>query len=85
MTPTPSQSQASDAAQELPSSADVERFYMHLEQVLQDIKFLRPHQGETMARLRHLTSRAEPNQLELNILRGILSAVDRNKKNGEDG
>ena len=79
------QYQAIDAKQELPSSADVERFYMHLEQVLKDIKFLRPHQGETMARLRHLTSRAEPNQLELNILRGILSAVDRNKKNGEDG
>lgn len=84
VTPTPSQSQASDAAQELPSSADVERFYTHLEQVLKDIKFLRPHQGETMARLRHLTSRAEPNQLELNILRGILSAVDRTNKTNED-
>lgn len=62
---------------ELPSSADIERLYVHLEEVLNDIKFLRPHQGETMQRLRHLVTRAEPTALELNILRGILRAVER--------
>ncbi len=64
-------------ATELPKSADVERLYVHLEKVLKDISFLRPHQGETMQRIRHLITRAEPDQLELNILRGILSAVER--------
>lgn len=73
--------------EELPTSEDIERLYVHLESVLKDIKFLRPHQGETMLRLRHLVTRAEPNTLELNILRGILSAVERygaNKLNDKE-
>ena len=64
-------------ATNLPTSAEVDMLYQHLEKVLKDISFLRPHQGETMQRLRHLISRAEPDKLELNILRGILSAVER--------
>lgn len=66
---------------ELPTSENVERFYLHLEQVLKEIQFLRPHQGETMQRIRQLFTRAEPDTLELNILRGILSAVQRFGKN----
>jgi tRNA (cytidine32/uridine32-2'-O)-methyltransferase len=69
---------------ELPTSHEVELFYEHLESVLKDISFLRAHQGETMQRLRHLYSRAEPDILELNILRGILSstqkAIEKNKR-----
>ena len=64
-------------SKELPSSQDMERLYIHLESVLKDIRFLRPHQGETMLRLRNLITRAEPSALELNIMRGILSAVER--------
>lgn len=64
-------------SRELPTSADIERLYEHLEQVLKEIKFLRPHQGETLQRIRHLLTRAEPDTLELNILRGILSAIQR--------
>lgn len=68
---------------ELPTSHEVELFYEHLETVLKDISFLRPHQGETLQRLRHFISRAEPDVLELNILRGILSStqktIDKNK------
>jgi len=64
------------AERELPSSEDIERFYVHLEKVL-DIRFLRPHQGETLLRLRHLVSRAEPEVLEINILRGILTAIEK--------
>jgi len=60
----------------LPTSEDVERFYEHLEKVLKEIRFLRPHQGETMLRIRHLLTRAEPDTLELNILRGILSSIE---------
>lgn len=73
----------SRAHRELPTSHDIELFYEHLETVLTDISFLRPHQGETLQRLRRLVSRAEPDVLELNILRGILSStqktIDNNK------
>ncbi|MCL4133220.1 UNVERIFIED_CONTAM: hypothetical protein GTU68_051232 [Idotea baltica] len=62
---------------ELPSSEDIERLYKHLETVLTDIKFLRHHSGETMQRIRHLLSRAEPDVLETNIIRGILSSIDK--------
>lgn len=62
---------------DLPSSEDIERLYSHLESVLRDIKFLRPHSGETMQRLRHLLTRAEPDVLETNIVRGILSSIDK--------
>ena len=62
---------------ELPSSEDIERLYEHLETVLKDIKFLRTHSGETMQRLRHLLTRAEPDVLETNIIRGILAAIDK--------
>jgi len=62
---------------DLPSADDIERLYVHLEQVLKDIHFLRPHQGQTMQRLRHLTNRAEPDVLETNIIRGILTAIEK--------
>ena len=53
---------------ELPTSAQVEYFYQQLEQTLLKTKFLRQHQGETLQRIRHLFSRAQPDTLELNIL-----------------
>ena len=62
---------------ELPTSDDIERLHVHLEKVLHDIRFLRPHQGETMQRLRNLITRAEPDVLETNIIRGILSAIEK--------
>lgn len=66
-----------DREKALPSSSDIERLHEHLERVLRQIKFLRPHQGETLQRLRHLISRAEPDVLELNILRGILKRIEQ--------
>jgi len=60
-----------------PSSHEVELFYEHLESVLKDISFLRPHQGETLQRLRHMYGRTELDVIELNILRGILSATEK--------
>lgn len=65
------------ATRELPASHEVELFYEHLEEVLTEISFLRSHQGEILQRLRHLVSRAEPDALELNILRGILSSAQK--------
>lgn len=66
---------------ELPTSADVERLHVHLERVLKKIRFLRPHQGETLSRIRHLLNRAQPEVLEMNILRGILTAIEKTLEN----
>lgn len=64
-------------ARDLPSSNEIELLIEHLEKVLKDIRFLRPHQGETLLRIRHLLNRAEPDKLEVNILRGILSSIEK--------
>jgi len=58
----------------LASSGDMEHFYAHLERVLADIQF-EDRTGYLMERLRRLFNRAQPDQNEINILRGILSAV----------
>jgi len=62
----------------LATSADMQHFYDHLEKVLTDIRFLNPENPRhLMRRLRRLFIRARPDQNEVNILRGILTAVDR--------
>jgi TrmH family RNA methyltransferase len=58
----------------LAPSGDVEHFYTHLHQVLNDIDF-DDRTGHLMERLRRLFNRAQLDRNELNILRGILSAV----------
>ncbi len=59
------------------SSDEMEHFYTHLEQVLRDIEFLDPdNPRHLMRRMRRLFIRARPDKNEINILRGILSAVD---------
>lgn len=62
----------------VPANAqDVERFYEHLRQTLVDVEFLDPENPrQLMRRLRRLFNRALPDTMELNILRGILAAVD---------
>lgn len=61
----------------LASSDELERFYAHLEQVLTASGFLDPDNPRLlMRRLRRLFVRAEPDQNEINILRGILVALD---------
>jgi TrmH family RNA methyltransferase len=55
-----------------------ERFYRHLEQVLLDLEFLDPaNPKHLMRRLRRLFNRVELDQNEVHILRGILTAVER--------
>ncbi len=63
---------------ELPTADSIERLHEHLERVLRRIRFLRPHEGETLLRLRNLINRSEPDLIETNILRGILTAVEKN-------
>ena len=58
----------------LAPSADVEHFYAHLHQVMNEIDF-EDKTGHLMERLRRLFNRAQLDRNELNILRGILSAV----------
>jgi len=58
----------------LAPSGDVEHFYAHLLEVLEEIDF-DDRTGHLMERLRRLFNRAQLDRNELNILRGILSAV----------
>jgi TrmH family RNA methyltransferase len=58
----------------LAASGDVEHFYAHLHQVLNEIDF-EDRTGHLMERLRRLFNRAQLDRNELNIMRGILSAA----------
>lgn len=71
-------------ATDYPSSADLERFYAHLESTLTDTNFIvKNHPGQVMAKLRRMFSRARPETTELNILRGILASVDKKGRGGK--
>lgn len=62
----------------LASFRERELFYGHLEEVLTELQFLDPdNPRHLMRRLRRLFNRAELDQNEINILRGILTAVQR--------
>jgi tRNA (cytidine32/uridine32-2'-O)-methyltransferase len=69
-----------DAGWDVPPAkvGDVEGFFGHLEQTLQDVDFhRRDNPRQLMSRLRRLFQRAKLDQMEINILRGILSAVQK--------
>lgn len=58
--------------------ADLEGFFEHLETTLAEIDFhRRDNPRQLMTRLRRLYQRARPDQMEINILRGILTAVQK--------
>ena len=62
----------------LASADQREGFYHHLEQVLTELQFLDPNNPKhLMRRLRRLFNRAALDQTEINILRGILTTVQR--------
>jgi tRNA (cytidine32/uridine32-2'-O)-methyltransferase len=69
----------------LASAGEMEKFYGHLEQVLEEVDFRdRTESGHLMARLRRLFQRTVLDQNEVNILRGILTAVQgRRRRAGE--
>ena len=59
------------------SSADMERFYVHLGRVLIDTGFLDPDKPrQIMRKLRLIFDRARVDEHELNILRGVLTAAE---------
>jgi tRNA (cytidine32/uridine32-2'-O)-methyltransferase len=60
------------------NAEQMESFYEHLEKVLVAIEFLNPEvPRQLMTRLRRLFYRARPDVMEMNILRGILGAVEK--------
>ncbi|MBR7627971.1 MAG: tRNA (cytosine(32)/uridine(32)-2'-O)-methyltransferase TrmJ [Aeromonas popoffii] len=63
-----------------PSADQLEGFYQHLEQTLLKTGFIADdHPGQVMSKLRRLFNRARPETVELNILRGILTSVQKPK------
>ncbi len=70
------------AAGPLADPVEMERLYEHLSQVLEEIDFRDRTQGGThlMARLRRLFQRAALDRNEVNILRGILTAVQSRRR-----
>ncbi len=72
-----------DAEARRATGEELEHFYGHLEQVLKDLQFLDPdNPRHLMRRLRRLFIRARLDKNEVNILRGILAAVDRSRGGG---
>jgi len=62
----------------LASADEIERLFGHLEKTLVSIDFLDPQNPrQMMRRLRRLINRVELEQVEMNILRGILTSVDK--------
>ena len=60
------------------TAADMERYYEHLEQTLVEIGFMDPAAPrQLMARLRRLDGRLRLDEMEMNILRGILSETQK--------
>lgn len=60
------------------TSEEIELYYQHLEQVLLLINFIKPGlSGQVIPRLRRLFSRTRIDTRELNILRGILTSIEK--------
>ena len=65
----------------VPAAAEeLQRYFEHLESVLVKLEFLDPdNPRKLMRRLRRLYNRARPDENEINILRGVLSATERER------
>ena len=76
---------ATDVPKVMASNAQMEGFFAHLEQALDDIGFLDVRRSQKlMRRLRRLFHRARPSSEEVNILRGILSSAQGRKSMRRD-
>ncbi len=65
---------------------NMERFYQHLEETLVGIEFLDPAAPrQLMSRLRRLYGRVRLDEMELNILRGILTETQKWVARGKQG
>jgi tRNA/rRNA methyltransferase/tRNA (cytidine32/uridine32-2'-O)-methyltransferase len=69
----------------LAAAEQLEGFYEHLYQALQDVEFLDPSKNARfMRRMRRLFNRAQLDVKEIDILRGILTATQRKVKATEE-
>ena len=74
----PMESAHKDPVNELAVQAELQGLYEHLEQVLIQLAYLDPAQpGQLMPRLQRLYNRARLEKAEVNILRGMLTAVQK--------
>lgn len=65
---------------------DLERFYLHMQNMMLESGFIREaNPGQVMSKLRRLYTRARPERDELNILRGMLSSFEKRKGTRTDG
>lgn len=76
-----SDSEVDEAIQSPVTADEMERLYEHMEQTLVDLDFLdRSNPRLLMRRLRRLFNRSRPDENEVNILRGILTAAQQARK-----
>ena len=69
------------AERNLASGQEMELFYAHLKEVLLETGFLNPRNPkQLMRRLRALFNRAELDENEVNIMRGILTSYQKPKE-----
>ena len=69
---------------ELPSTEQMEQYFTRLEETLKDSGFIiQNHPGKVMQKLRSLFARAQLDDIELNILHGILASYQRQNKKGK--
>jgi tRNA (cytidine32/uridine32-2'-O)-methyltransferase len=69
-----------EEARETVTLEEMEGFYRHLEQAMEEVGFSDPRQSNKLQRrLRRLFFRARPDKDEINILRGFLSAAQGRK------
>lgn len=69
-----------------PTSEQMNNFYQHLEDTLNETGFIiKQHPGVVMTKLKRLFTRARPEEAEYNILRGILTSVQRYGRKAQGG
>ena len=60
------------------TTEEIENFFVHLEQTLVDVEFLDPdNPRQLMTRLRRMFNRIRTDEMEVNILRGFLTAIQQ--------
>ncbi len=77
---TPNDKIEKDQEDEWVTSEEIDGFFQHLKQVMEEVDFLDPENPRhLMTRLRRLYSRSSMTRSELNIQRGFLSAIQKKK------
>jgi TrmH family RNA methyltransferase len=83
MSDTNASKEESSTAEPIATAQELEGYFIHLEQVITATGFLNiKNPGLLMKRLRRLFQRVDLSQTEVNILRGILSSVQKYKAGG---